>query len=245
MMNAVRTGRVIVMDGAMGTQLQARGLDFARESTCDWNFSHPDDVRAVHRSYVEAGAEVLVTNTFLATDTETRQRGIELARAELPSGGWLLLDIGPTRGLPRSAIEARAALADLPPFDGILLETFSDVEALTIAEAFAGCDVPVVLSITFRRINGVIRSFDDNEPEFFARHAKDSGVSILGVNCGRDMSIDAVAEVVRRYRTTTDLPLMARPNVEAFAGLIEAGATLIGGCCGTTPDFIRRISHLS
>jgi len=246
LLEAIRS-RAVVMDGAMGTRLRSRGLDFAVESPSGWCVTRPGDVRAVHREYVEAGAEVLVTNTFLAADADTRIAGVELARAEAGPGRFVLLDIGPVRGLPETASEARATLADLPPIDGVLLETFSDPVALTIAEAFAGCGVPVLLSLTFRGDGGRLRSQSGEGPEFFARFAASAGVAVLGVNCGREVSPEAFVEVLRCYREHTELPLLARPNSDGLPtakALRDAGAVLIGGCCGTGPEWVREVAAL-
>jgi methionine synthase I (cobalamin-dependent) len=97
-----------------------------------------------------------------------------------------------------------------------------------------------------------------HSPEWFANRARDWGLAALGVNCGRDIGMDEVIEIIRRYRRVTDLPLFARPNAgtpvrqgkrwvyphtpERMAArlseLLEAGVCMVGGCCGTTPEHI-------
>src|SRR5262249_5825973 len=120
-------------------------------------------------------------------------------------------------------------------------------------------DVPVLLSLAYlRRADGALVTYSGHAPETFARHASRHGVAALGVNCGRDVGLEEAAEVVRRYRRATDLPLFARPNAgtPSLAGgeavyprtpalmagglpeLLEAGAAMVGGCCGTTPAHI-------
>ena len=120
-------------------------------------------------------------------------------------------------------------------------------------------ETPLLLSLSFRRTPlGRLVTFSGHAPETFARHAERHGVAALGVNCGRDIDMDDIIEVVRRYRAVTDLPLFARPNAgtptkqgdrwiyphtaEAMAArlpeLLEAGVNMIGGCCGTTPEHI-------
>jgi methionine synthase I (cobalamin-dependent) len=119
--------------------------------------------------------------------------------------------------------------------------------------------LPVLLSMTYQReTNGKISTLSGHAPEWFARRAKNWGAVALGVNCGRDIGMTEIIEIVRRYRQETDLPLFARPNAgtptkqgdrwvfphtaEGMAArlpeLIDAGATMIGGCCGTTPEYI-------
>ena len=119
--------------------------------------------------------------------------------------------------------------------------------------------LPVLLSLTYRRgESGTLRTISDHDPEWFAGRAQGWGVAALGVNCGRDLGMDEIIEIVRRYRTATELPLFARPNAgtprkvrnrwvyphtpEAMAArlpeLLEAGVCMVGGCCGTTPQHI-------
>ena len=101
-------------------------------------------------------------------------------------------------------------------------------------------------------------TLSSHKPEWFAQRAKKWGVAALGVNCGRDIDMSDIIEIIRRYRQETDLPLFARPNAgtptkqdgrwvwphsaESMAArlpeLMEAGACMIGGCCGTTPEYI-------
>ncbi len=115
------------------------------------------------------------------------------------------------------------------------------------------------MSLTFLRgASGKLVTLSGHRPEWFARRAKQYGIAALGVNCGRDISMEDCAEILRRYRSATDLPLFARPNAgspaqvdgrwvyphtpEAMAAklplLLEAGAAMVGGCCGTTPEHI-------
>jgi methionine synthase I (cobalamin-dependent) len=120
--------------------------------------------------------------------------------------------------------------------------------------------LPVLLSLTYRHEEngGGLLTFSGHSPEWFARRARDYGIAALGVNCGRDIGMGDIIAIVRRYRAVTDLPLFARPNAgtptrdgnrwvypltpEAMAArlpeLLEAGVSMVGGCCGTTPEHI-------
>ena len=109
-----------------------------------------------------------------------------------------------------------------------------------------------------RNAKGKIVTLSDHKPEWFAQRAKAYGVTALGVNCGRDIDMDDIIEIIHRYRSVTDLPLFARPNAgtptkqgdrwiyphtpEMMAArlpeLLEAGVSMVGGCCGTTPEHI-------
>jgi 5-methyltetrahydrofolate--homocysteine methyltransferase len=144
-----------------------------------------------------------------------------------------------------------------------LLETCSTPRvryALARLKRWHGC--PLLLSLTYRRDDaGRLVTLSSHPPEWFARRAAQWGLAALGVNCGRDIGLDEIIEIVRRYRNETDLPLFARPNAgtprregnrwvypltpRAFAErlpqLLEAGVAMVGGCCGTTPEHIAAL----
>lgn len=153
--------------------------------------------------------------------------------------------------------------------DAVVLETWSDPVALLavrkVAEPLAElAGVPTLLSLTYERRSSPrpgLWSHSGHPPEWFAMQAKSYGIAALGVNCGRDIGLDETIEIVRRYRKVTDLPLFARPNAgtptrdgdrwtypvtpqimaERLPELLEAGATMVGGCCGTTPEHIAAL----
>jgi 5-methyltetrahydrofolate--homocysteine methyltransferase len=285
---AVRSGRTLLMDGAMGTELQRRGL---RQGECGeiWNVTHPEHVRAVHQAYADAGAEVLLTNTFQAyRPVLSRHWGegqhfvddyIEAAKDIIApfvsDGHYALCSGGPIVEPPdstefpdlleftRFALAARSVkpyTRPASPIGGLLLETCSTPRVrLAVGRARWGGGVPVLLSLTYlRAARGRITTLSGHSPEWFAERARGYGADALGVNCGRDIGMDEVIEIVRRYRAVTDLPLFARPNAgtptrkgkrsaypqapEAMAArlpeLLEAGVSMVGGCCGTTPEHI-------
>jgi 5-methyltetrahydrofolate--homocysteine methyltransferase len=272
------------MDGAMGSELLRAGLP---PGECGelWNATRAEWVRAVHHRYADAGAEVLLTNTFQAHPARLAQFGLEprleelaryavwLARKAAGPGRFVLGDVGPIPGPGNKEFADRQALhrvlASLGGTDGILLETCSSPAALS-AVGYALHRVPEVdglpllLSLTYHRdSSGRLVTFSGHEPETYARHAARHGVAALGVNCGKGMGTDEVIEVLRRYRAVTDLPLFARPNAgtprragggwlyprgpEEMAArlpeLIAAGASLVGGCCGTTPEHIAAFAR--
>jgi 5-methyltetrahydrofolate--homocysteine methyltransferase len=260
------------MDGALGSELRRAGLPDG--ACCEaWNLSEPGRVRQVHRGYVEARAACLLTNTFQANPAALARHGLERqlelivraavehARAAAGPGCLVLGSIGP--GM-ESALEGAAspALAAFRGVDGLLLETFSCLPAALIracAALFGEEDVPVLVSLTYRGTPaGELDTHTGELPEALARQARVSGAAALGVNCGRDIGMAEVVEVLRRYRRETDLPLFARPNAGTPArtgdgwvyprtpeematrlpDVLQAGASLVGGCCGTTPAHI-------
>jgi 5-methyltetrahydrofolate--homocysteine methyltransferase len=278
-LKALRSGRVLLMDGAMGTELQRAGLQ-PDECGEAWNAKRAGSVGAVHDSYVAAGAEVLLTNSFQSHPAHLAHYGLEdglkeingnavrLARQAAGRSRFVLGDIGPLLDVdertefPDFKVLAQV-VASLESVDGILFETFSHPRVLSAVEyAFhrvVEVETPLLLSLSYHRsLAGQLVTFSGHAPETFARHAEDHGVAALGVNCGRDIDMNDIIEVIRRYRAVTDLPLFARPNAgtptkdgkrwiyphtpEAMATrlpeLLEAGVSMVGGCCGTTPEHI-------
>jgi 5-methyltetrahydrofolate--homocysteine methyltransferase len=276
-LETLRSGRVLLMDGAMGTELQRAGIG---ENECyeAWNLMHPDKVRAIHQAYVGAGAEVLLTNTFQANPSALskfglwEQRGtilsagLEAARSVAGEQRCVLLDAGPYGGVGRrEAAHWSVGQASASKADGILVETSSDIADLARIlkdRARTGHkvrDLPVLFSWTYRRRpSGSIRGQRGYSPAVCARLARRFDIAALGVNCGCDIGMAEIAEVIHRYRLETDLPLFARPNAgtptrmgesgaypltpEKMAArlpeLLEAGVNMVGGCCGTTPEHI-------
>ncbi len=274
LLRALNGGRVLLMDGAMGTELQRAGL---RPGECHelWNLTHPERVAAVHRAYVEAGAECLLTNTFQANPAslarhgcaerleEIVRAGVALAREAAGPQRFVLADIGPVER-PHAHITPEL-VRPMRAADGLLVETCSDLETvravLSVCRAEWGAGgPPVLLSLTYLHTpEGELRTFAGLTPEEGARLAEAAGVAALGVNCGREITVADCAEIVRRYRTVTKLPLFARPNAGTptrtdrglvyprspenmgadLPRLLSAGVSMVGGCCGTTPEYIR------
>jgi 5-methyltetrahydrofolate--homocysteine methyltransferase len=226
-----RPGGVLLMDGAMGTQLaEAFSTPGGGEA---WNLSRPGGVLAVHRAYREAGARVFLTNTFQANvDALARHgldhrladiiaRSVSLARRAAGSNGFVLADVGPILGPEGEEFSHRQDLADVfacfENVDGYLLETCSSPAALAAVEfarhRVGGIeDQPILLSLAYETRAGRVVTHSGHGPETYARHAARHGVSALGVNCGRDIGKDELLTVLRRYRDETDLPLFVRPN---------------------------------
>ena len=282
-LQALHSGRVLLMDGAMGTELIRAGLPLGE--VCEsWNLTHPERVQAVHQAYVDAGAEVLLTNTFQANPVALGRHGLEdqlelvhgaavsIAKCARRPTGFVLVDVGPLpveigRNEPRIRKWFEDIVRSSRDADGFLLETYSGWMAnsavrflLELRGAFSHSrHLPVLISFAYEPpLDQFYSTLDGQEPETMAHWAEKSGVAALGVNCGRDIDMDDIIEIVRRYRAETDLPLFARPNAgtptkqgeqwiyphtpEAMAArlpeLLEAGVSMVGGCCGTTPAHI-------
>ncbi|MBI2805612.1 MAG: homocysteine S-methyltransferase family protein [Planctomycetes bacterium] len=245
----LRSGRVLLMDGAMGTQLQSV------------NRSDSATVRAVHRAYLDAGAEVLLTNTFQANPAtqEVWRAARELARLPYARPYFVLGDVGPIDNLTREI--AWQIWRVNRGADGLLLETWTSFDALAeVAHARDNSDLPLLVSFTFvRAANETVRTFDGSTPEECARVAKAVGACAVGANCGKEIDLSDMVEIVRRYHDACDLPVFMRPNAGTptqtadgweyprtpapmaaeLPRLLAEGIAMIGGCCGTTPEHIR------
>lgn len=241
--------RVLVLDGAMGTMLQARGLA-AGASPEGMNLDQAEIVEAVHREYVDAGADIIVTNTFggnalkLANyGLEDRVReiniaGVEIARRAVGPDTFIAASVGPTGrflepvgdagfdeivAVYRQQIEAFvAAGADL-----ITFETYLDIRELRAAVIAAKqySDLPTMALMTF---DAGGRTVLGTPPEAAAVTLDALGVDVIGSNCG--LGIDGIYQILQKMRAVTSLPLIAQAN----AGLPELrnGETVFPG----TPD---------
>ena len=270
--DSLRSGRVLLMDGAMGTELHKAGLLLGERGEL-WNRTHPDHVLSVHSAYVSAGADIILTNTFLANPEQLalhnslgslgdlNRFAIELAQHAAGPHCHVLGDVGPFSGLGEGIFEMCSPFLSV---GGLMMETWSDVKS---AERFLNSlrahrpldDIPVLLSIAYNR-----DLLHDPEkarisPERWADWANAHlQVVAIGVNCGCEIGVAECAEIVHRYRSATDLPIFARPNAGTpvhdrerwvyprspaqmatkLPRLLEAGVSMIGGCCGTTPEHI-------
>jgi methionine synthase I (cobalamin-dependent) len=259
----------LVMDAAMGTQLLAAGSQLPEVA----NLDAAERVRRIHAAAIRAGARVLLTNTFQLNPVALARHGLEdrletIARRAIQivrmagRRTWVLGDVGPFGSPGRNEEFANRealvrVLTALEDSDGILFETCSSPAALSAVEfaqhrVVAVEGLPLLLSLTYHRdSSGQLVTFSGHRPETFARHAAQHGVSALGVNCGKEIDIPDVCEILRRYRDHTDLPLFARPNAgtpdaegryprtpeqmaSGVPAMLAAGAAVIGGCCGTT-----------
>jgi 5-methyltetrahydrofolate--homocysteine methyltransferase len=270
-LKALHSGKVLLMDGAMGTELQRAGIG---EGECYelWNLTHPEKVRAIHQSYAFAGAQCLITNTFQANECalakhglqgklkEINEAGVGIARSAAGVKQFVLGDIGPVKS-DISDEHVGPIVRSLWFADAVLLETWHDLPNFLRTEIPE--EVPLLLSFTFQRnlvpgylVPGLPAFIED--PRILASSAHNFGIAALGVNCGRDLGMDDIINIVKEYRAATDLPIFVRPNAgtpkrvgnqweypitpammaERLPELLEAGVSMVGGCCGTTPEHI-------
>ena len=262
----------LVFDGAMGTQLQARGLAAGElpELLC---LTNPAEITQIHAAYVAAGADVATTNTFganaeklgdAASVEEVFEAAVRCARA---SGvRYVAADIGPTGQLlepmgtlpfdeayelfARQVRAAEAAGADL-----FIIETMADLAEAKAAVLAAreNSSLPVFATMTFDEDG---RTFLGTTPEVAALTLSGLGADVVGINCS--LGPAGLAPLVEAMLPWASCPVMVQANAglprveqgvtvydvspeeycEAVAGMLDAGVTVVGGCCGTTPAYI-------
>ncbi|GHT12176.1 hypothetical protein FACS1894170_06650 [Planctomycetales bacterium] len=279
-----------ILDGGWGTQLQQRGLGIG-ECPDIWNISQPDKVKEVAQAYINAGSDIILTNTFgsnrftLAkqiTDGDLGKHVADINRAGVrisletakargkkvfasvgPSGIMLMTSATSPDELYAAFLEQVQAIATEKP-DGIVVETMSDpAEAVLAVKAAKTTGLTVAVSMVFDSGKNKDRTMMGTTPEQAVEQLTAAGADIIGSNCGQ--GIEGFIPICRRMRAVTKLPLWMKANAglpevldgqtvyrqtpEKFATaaqeLIDAGADYIGGCCGTTPEFIEALVTLT
>jgi methionine synthase / methylenetetrahydrofolate reductase(NADPH) len=285
-LNMLESPRPLLSDGAMGTILHQRGIDIL-ECFDALNLSHPNLVAEVHQEYIEAGSNIIQTNTFGANRyklsrhglenkvAEINQSAVELARRLAVSSSRNVLvagDIGPlgirlapfgrvqpeqARQVFREQIKTQVETG----IDLLIIETMTDLheaaEALTAAREISR-DLPIVVSMTFTRDD---RTLLGDSPVRVAKFLQQAGANLIGINCsGGPNQILRLLKEMRsavpegRYSVMPNAGwpeqvggrIMYPAGPEYFGEYIdsfcEAGASLIGGCCGTTAAHIKAMS---
>jgi 5-methyltetrahydrofolate--homocysteine methyltransferase len=234
--------RVLVSDGAMGTQLMDAGLELGGAGVL-WNVTESDKVVAIQRRYVEAGSDCLITNTFSANGSmldrhglrgrlaEINRAAVEVARrafAEAGREGWVLGDVGPVGGVLEmwggDMTEEEAREAVVPQVDAlveagadaIIVETQTDAEeaAIGVGAAKAAGAPCVIVSFAYDCTADGARchTMMGVSPEDAARKFVELGADIIAMNCGTGLPMAGVSGVISAYRATGAVLTMAQPN---------------------------------
>jgi 5-methyltetrahydrofolate--homocysteine methyltransferase len=274
---------LLVGDGAMGTALQEGG---APPGGCleRLNLEDPGAVAAVHQGHLDAGAEILQTNSFGGHPARLAAHGLgnrceeinraaaAITRGVAGSRALVVGSIGPT-GLLLEPLGPLGAAQALEGFrrqatalaeggcDALLVETMTDLDEATLAvTAAAATRLPVMATLSFEILPRGIFTVFGATPERAAIELDSAGACVIGTNCATGPA--SMIEVVRALRAARDLPILVQPNAgipsladgrlaypdspEGFAShietLVRAGATLFGGCCGTTPAHVRAVA---
>lgn len=275
---------ILIFDGAMGTMLQQKGLKMG-ENTELYGFKNPDKLMDIHKLYLEAGANVITTNTFGANELKLDKLGytvgeivdnaVNIAKKAIEKSDkskqrFIALDIGPIGEMlepigtlsfdrayeifKRQVIQGEKSGANL-----IIIETMIDLyEAkAAVLAAKENTHLPVFCTMTFDE-NG--RSFTGCTPESMVENIEKLGVDAIGVNCS--LGPQKLIPIVEKIAKVATVPVIVQANAglpeiidgqaiynvnseEFFISVkkfVQLGASIIGGCCGTNPDFIKKIS---
>ena len=274
----------VILDGAWGTQLQEQGLPVGTLPDL-WNLDNPEAVLRVAKSYVEAGSQIILTNTFGANRVNLKRygvvdrleainrEGVAISRSAANGRAKVFASIGPSGAMLvmgeiseeelEHAFAEQAEILAAAGAEGLVVETMSDLKEAQIAvRAAKRTGLPVVGCMAFQAGKNLDRTLMGVSCRQAAEGLLEAGADVLGANCGR--GIEGFAELLRQFREVTDTPLWLKPNAgmpemvegrviyrttpEEFANhvpsLVAGGVHLIGGCCGTTPDFIRAICRV-
>ena len=274
----------MVSDGAWGTFLQQKGL---RPGECpeEWNISRPKDVFDIAQSYIEAGADMVETNSFGGNRFKLEKYGFgdrvyefnkaaaEISRKAAGPDRFVLGSIGPTGKLLimeevtedelYDAFKEQALALEAGDVNAIMIETMTDLDEARIAVKAAkeNTDCEVFCTMTFQKIiGGEFRTMMGISPAEMAETIVGAGADLIGTNCGNGME-DMIGMVQEIRSLNPDIPILVHANagmpcyhdgVTTFPEspddmaarvneIIVAGANIVGGCCGTTPDHIRKI----
>lgn len=269
--------RVCILDGGLGTQLQQRGMK-ENINPVLLNFSHPDLIRQIHKDYLQAGAQIILANTFQSsalklkgsskTPAQCIQAAVSLAREA--GSECVALDVGPLGELLAPSGQMSFAQAydlfaeqmvagEAAGCDLIFIETIADLYEMkaAILAAKEKTKLPVFASMTFE---GDKRTFTGTSAQAAAVTMESLGVDAIGANCscGPEQLVDVIEEMAR----FTQIPILAKPNAglpewkdgktlyslspvafeTQMQKLYQAGASILGGCCGTTPAHIAALA---
>lgn len=277
--------RILLFDGAIGTMLQAKGLDVG-EAPENWNIGKPELVEEVHKAYVNTGCDIVTTNSFGGSPHKLTGAGIstsayeinrmaaEIAKRAAQDQAFVAGSIGPTGAmLLMGEISEDDILAGFSEqvrglVDGgadlIIIETMSDLDEakLAVKAAKQSSSLPVIASMTFEKGKQGYRTMMGVDVAAAVAGLSEAEADILGTNCGA--GIDRAVEIVGEMRACTDLPILAEPNAglpklvdgrtvfeqtpaamaELLPELMNAGAQIVGGCCGTTPKHIEMFRQM-
>ncbi len=270
---AIRKRR-IYFDGGTGTCLQSAGLPSGTPPEV-WNLERPEKIRALHEEYLNAGADIIKTNTFGVNPlkyenyAEYINAALAIARSAIGSrrDKYIALDIGPSGKLLKPlgdldfevAVESFSRIAELAESGGadlILIETMNDSyeTKAAVLGAKEGSSLPIFVTCVYDERGKLMTGAD---PESMIAMLEGLGVSAIGMNCS--LGPDKMLVHLDKFLESSSLPIIMNPNAglpevkdgktvfdtdarefsRIMTGAAERGAHILGGCCGTTPEYIK------
>jgi len=283
----IQKGRVLVSDGAWGTFLQKKGMQ-PGECPEEWNISRSDDVFAIAQSYVDAGADMIETNSFGGNYFKLKNYGFEsrvfeinkaaaeISRKAAGADRFVLGSVGPTGKLLMmeevtedelyNAFKEQSIALEAGGADAIVIETMTDLEEARIAVKAAkeNTSCEVICTMTFDKIiGGEYRTMMGISPTEMTKALIEAGADVIGANCGNGIAdMIGIVKEIRQVNATVPVLIHANAGMPHYHDgettfpespgdmaarvkeIVEAGANIIGGCCGTTPDHICEVHQV-
>lgn len=286
-LDKLKNNGILIFDGALGTMLQAKGL---KPGECPelWNITRSSDVREIAELYLNAGSDIISTNSFGASRIKLSRFGLAEKAIEInrtaaaicreaagndkhvagsigPTGKMLMMgDV--TENELSDAFSEQAIALEQGGADIIIIETMSadDEASLAVKAARANTKCAIVITMTFSGDpNGGYHTMMGVSPEEMVFSMKEAGAHIIGSNCGN--GIREMVDIAKLIRSADNkIPVIIQANAgmpdlidgktvfhespELMASfvpeLIRSGVSIIGGCCGTTPDHIKQIAKV-